>query len=393
MKVQLGGERALVTRSASCEVAACLPLSALLSEALVAFTIEFDNEFERQMPHVTTNRGSTGGSGGGPWLVSLVMWSNWMQFVGEQGVSLSKLEDLARTKTNLKGMERWGYIVVEPDPADSRTKSRSPRQPRSHWLIRATSKGRKAQEVWRPLFSVIEKRWQARFGKDEIEELRESLWGLIGQMDLELPDCLPILGYGLFSGGRDDKRRTPAEREDAVGSSLPLPALLSRVLLAFAIEFERESNLLLAISANLLRILDEKGVRVRDLPLLTGVSKEAISMAMGVLKKRRFVVVEADHTRGRMKVARLTAKGREAQDAYRQLLGIIEERWQARFGEDIMRTLRESLERFVGEPTAPAPLFRGLEPYPDGWRALVRKPNTLPHYPMVLHRGGFPDGS
>ena len=40
-----------------------------------------------------------------------------------------------------------------------------------------------------------------------------------------------------------------------------------------------------------------------------------------------------------------------------------------------------------------SPLFRGLEPYPDGWRAKVRKPDTLPHYPMVLHRGGFPDGS
>ena len=29
----------------------------------------------------------------------------------------------------------------------------------------------------------------------------------------------------------------------------------------------------------------------------------------------------------------------------------------------------------------------------DGWRAAVPKPETLPHYPMLLHRGGFPDGS
>jgi hypothetical protein len=51
-------------------------------------------------------------------------------------------------------------------------------------------------------------------------------------------------------------------------------------------------------------------------------------------------------------------------------------------------------EALVGDATADSsPLFRGLEPYPDGWRASVRKPNTLPHYPMVLHRGGFPDGS
>ena len=37
--------------------------------------------------------------------------------------------------------------------------------------------------------------------------------------------------------------------------------------------------------------------------------------------------------------------------------------------------------------------MRGLEPYPDGWRAKVRRPEALPHYPMVLHRGGYPDGS
>lgn len=105
-------------------------------------------------------------------------------------------------------------------------------------------------------------------------------------------------------------------------------------------------------------------------------------MALGFLRKRGIAVVEPGS------VARLTPKGLEAQDAYRRLLGIVEERWQARFGKDAILTLRELLERLAGEP-----LLRGLEPYPDGWRASVRKPETLPHYPMVLHRGGFPDGS
>jgi DNA-binding MarR family transcriptional regulator len=366
-----------------------LPLSTLLSQVLVAFTIEFDNEFERHTPHRTTSHGSTAGSAHGPWLASLVMWSNCMQFVGEQGVPVGELEELARTKTNLNGMERWGYVVVEPDPADSR-----PKPPRSAWVIRATPKGRRAREIWRPLFGVIEKRWQARFGKDEIGQLRESLWALISRIDVELPDCLPILGYGLFSRGPAHERRAPAVRENGIGARLPLSALLSRVLLAFAIEFERESELSLAISANVLRVLDEKGVRVRDLPLLTGVSKEAIAMAMGVLQKRGVALVGPDPSGSRAKVARLTPKGRKAQEAYGQLIGIIEERWQARFGKDTLRTLRDLLERLVGEPTAQqSPLFRGLEPYPDGWRASVRKPHTLPHYPMVLHRGGFPDGS
>jgi hypothetical protein len=175
-------------------VAAGLPLSTLLSQVLVAFTIEFDNEFERQMPHRTTNHGSAAASRQGPWLVSLVMWLNCIRFVGEEGVTVRELERLARTTTNLNGMERWGYIVVEPDPADNR-----PKPPRSDWVIRAAPKGRKAQEVWQPLFAAIEKRWQARFGKDAINQLRQSLWALISQIDVELPDCLPILGYGLFS--------------------------------------------------------------------------------------------------------------------------------------------------------------------------------------------------
>jgi DNA-binding MarR family transcriptional regulator len=348
------------------------PLSVLLSQVLVAFTIEFDNDFEHQMPHRITNRSLAPGARSGPWLVSLVMWSNCMRFIGEQGVSVIKLEKLARTKTNLNGMERWGYIVVAPDPADRR-----PKPPRSAWLIHATARGRMAQDIWRRLFDVIEKRWEVRFGSESINRLRQTLLVPIGQMDVELPDCLPILRYGLFSKGPNQKRHS-------VDSHLPLAALLSRALLAIAIEFERESEFSLAICANVVRVLDEKGVRVRDLPLLTGVSKEAISMALGILQKSRAVVVEPDRT----KVVRLTRKGLEAQAAYHQLVGAIEQRWQARFGNNTVRKLRESLERLAG-----APLFGGLEPYPDGWRASIRKPSTLPHYPMVLHRGGFPDGS
>src|ERR1700683_3901237 len=135
-----------------------LPLSALLSQALVAFTIEFDNEFERQTPHRTTNHGSMGGPRQGPWPASLVMWSNCMRFVAEKGVTVRELERLARTKTNWSGMERWGYIVVKPDPADRRAKP-----PRADWLVRATSKGRLAREVWRALFDKLEKRWRAPF--------------------------------------------------------------------------------------------------------------------------------------------------------------------------------------------------------------------------------------
>ena len=370
------------------DVAARLPLPTLLSQALIAFTIELDNEFEHRMPHSTTRHGSSLVRPSEPWLASMAMWSTCMRFVREKGTTVRELRSLARTGTNLDGMRRWGYIVIEPGPGGKPSK-----QPRPDSVLRPTAKGRMAQEVWRPLFTAIELRWEERFGKREIDRLRESLRALTRKIDFELPDCLPILGYGLFSKDRDTERRATSARDPSV-ESLALPALLSRALLAFAIEFERESDLSLAICANVMRVLDDNGVKVRDLPLSSGVSKEAISMATGYLQKRGFILIEPDPSSSRTKLIRLTPKGIVAQNAYRELLRVIETRWHMQFGKDEIGNLREALEPLVGAPSGQrSPLFQGIKPYPDGWRASVRTPETLPHYPMVLHRGGYPDGS
>jgi hypothetical protein len=68
----------------------------------VAFTIEFDNDFEQQMPHRTTNHG---GLPHAPWLVSMVMWLNFMQFVPKDGIPTRELRRLLR-KTS-KSMHAW----------------------------------------------------------------------------------------------------------------------------------------------------------------------------------------------------------------------------------------------------------------------------------------------
>jgi DNA-binding MarR family transcriptional regulator len=73
-------------------------------------------------------------------------------------------------------------------------------------------------------------------------------------------------------------------------------------------------------------------MRIRDLPRLTGVSKEAISASLGFLERRGDVVEEPDPTDNGTRLVRLTPKGLGAQHAYRQLVGVIEERWQVRFG-------------------------------------------------------------
>ena len=166
------------------------------------------------------------------------------------------------------------------------------------------------------------------------------------------------------------------------------------MLLAFALEYEAESATSLAVGANLLRVLRADGTRLRDLPPRTGISKEAMAWARGVLLRARLAVEEPDPAVNRGQVARLTPAGLRAQHLYRELLGTVEERWTQRFGSDTIGALRQPLEALAtaAEDQPPA-LFQALEPYPDNWRASVRPPRTLPHYPMVLHRGGYPDGS
>ncbi|HVV22371.1 MAG TPA: hypothetical protein VHF06_23260 [Pseudonocardiaceae bacterium] len=336
-----------------------LPLSALLSHALVAYTVEFDNEFEHRMRHTTT----VDRTRRGPWLVSLAMWANCMRFVASGDLSVRELAEQARTSTNVDGMRRWGYVELSG--------------PRSNPVLRATAAGRRAARVWEPLGDLVEQRWRERSGTAVVDRLRAALAGVAGKLDAGLPDCMPILRYGL----RNAVSPTGSPAGDVTG--LPLWALLSRVLVGFAAEFEDRSRRSLAIGADVLRLLDTDGVRVRDLPASSGVSKESIAMALGVLEKAS--AVEIDSVR-RSRVVRLTAEGVSLREAFDRHVGTVEARWRERFD---VSELRAALTALGGETG----LLAGMRPYPDGWRADVRPPEVLPQFPMVLHRGGYPDGS
>jgi hypothetical protein len=188
------------------------------------------------------------------------------------------------------------------------------------------------------------------------------------------------------------------ERRRATAETLQLAVLLSQALLAYTLDFERQSEISLPLAANFVRVLDEKGISVRDVPVAAGVSKEATAMALTFLAKTSHVVVVG--ATAATKIARLSPNGRDLQKACGPLHASIEERLRERFGADPVRRLRSSLERVLEH----ADLARGLEPHPGGWRgsgayvertrAMVENPRAaLPHYPMVLPRGGWPDGS
>lgn len=364
-----------------------IPLSALLSQAWVAFAIEFDNEFEHQMPHRTTRHGSTATPISAPWLGSMAIWMKFMRFIPESGITVREFKGVAGlTKSELRMWlirlsKWWGYIAIEKGAEDPRD-----------WLLRPTAGGRKALQVWRPLTGIIEKRWEERFGKRTMNELRQSMQSVVNRLNPDLADCLPILGFHMLSPGPDPERRAGDDGTISV-TEYALPTLLSKVLLALAIQYERESGLSLAISANVLRLSSEEALRIRDIPRLSGVSKEAIAMALKRLEKGGFASVRLEAKNSRAKVLVLTAKGQQARETYYRLLAELEKRWQASFGHVVLE-LRRALEQLACESTGgKSPLFAGLEPYPEGWRASLPKREVLPHYPMVLHRGGFPDGS
>lgn len=353
----------------------------MLSQALVAFTVEFDNEGEHRMAHRTTRHGAT--EQGALWLTSQAMWANVMRYVPDGGITVGELRAQARTNgLKLRGLKGWRYITLDGEPDKDAT------------VIRCTKKGALAQEQWRTLAAEIEARWGERFGRSEVSELRDSLDALLGQIRLDLPRYMPMV-YPT-QGGRAERARARDEGEPPAitDEDIDLSVLLSRLLLAFTLDFEEESRVSLTICANTLRVLTMSGVRVRDIPVLTGISREGNAMATGFLRRIGCVVEKPDPAASRGKVVCLTEKGARVQAKYRRVLAETEDSWVRRFGAEPVRALRGVLGPMVGDGTpSGSALFGGLEPYPDNWRTDVRPPATLPHHPMVLHRGGFPDGS
>lgn len=375
-----------------------LPLCALLSHALVAYTIEFDNAAELELQHRTTMGKRSGGKQDGPWLVSLAMYANCMQWLADGGLSARELVNRARTITNFDGVRRWGYVTIEPPEIMG---GKPP--PRSAWIVRLTPKGVAAAKVWEPLFDEIERRWQARFGNRQIDRLRDALTAVVDRIALDLPECLPILGPGLATTTTKMrwKERSPADRGSPADHGGPLDrtagrlsVLISRALLQMAIDFETAARLSIALYADLVRLLDKEPRFIRDPAASTGVSNEAIAMGLGFLQRRGLAMVERDAGPKGIKSVRLTEPGQAAKRNCGRIFDGLEDDWRARFGETAIDELRAALEAIVSDPSDPTALiWTGMMPQPGNWRARAKRPASLPWFPMILHRGGYPDGS
>ena len=135
------------------------PLSALLSQILVAYTVELDGEFERRMLE-TQSRSAR---------LSLVLWLNVLRFLADGPVSVRTLASRALT-AGLGCLERWGVVALA---AGKRAGFGSGRGIRADWPVRLTASGEAAVRIWPDLIPEIDARWSKRFG-DDATRLRRS---------------------------------------------------------------------------------------------------------------------------------------------------------------------------------------------------------------------------
>jgi hypothetical protein len=294
------------------------------------------------------------------------MWANFLRYVTEAGISVDELSRRSGIRhVDTAGMERWGYVSLVDG------------------ILRPTAGGTRASKTWAPIEDRVESRWRERFGADAVEAVRSSVGSSVADVSQVGPDYLPVVGWGLQTTSR-----LRADR-DARKQGSTFSALLCRALTVVAVPFERTSPIAIALAANVLRVVESSGTPVRDLSARAGVAKEITDVSLGYLEKQGLATVSSATG---SKIATATDAGRAAQDFTAARLGELDARFEA---------AREPLEHILSN--APA-MVDTLQPHPNSWRAsskyasqtrrMLADPRTaLAHFPIVTHRGGYPDGS
>lgn len=331
-----------------------LPLSALLGRALVDLTRSFEAAAPPAAP-----------------VPSLVLWSSLLRVATADPVPQRELVAASRLSRRamasiVTGATRLGLVAVEPNPAGRGS------------LVRLAPTGETVAAAWQPLVAMGEAAWTAGRDARAVGELRKSLRAIVGQLDLEHPHY--PTGYGpadpsMVGAGAVPAKvgppRVPAHGKDwspvvrattakatkapATTASdvddLPLFALLSQVLVAFAIDYEEHQPGPLATAANVLRWIPDGDVPLAELPRLAGVT------GAGTSGLERHGVVSV--TTGRPPAgpsARLTDVGRRLRDAYEPSTRAVEAAWVERHGAAVGE-LRAALESIDGSIAADRPHF------------------------------------
>lgn len=341
-----------------------VPLTTLLSWAWVAHTIEVDNAFEAAGSERV----------GRHFRISLPMWANGLRLIDEDGITVEELRAGARAACNIGGLERWGWISVGDPGGKRRDGYGSHRGVKGATVLRPTRAGAYARRLWPRVLDDVEDRWRTRFGDEVLDMLRTALLGVMSPMPWAPPETHPSDGFHtqIVDGG------------ETLDAERPLVALLGQVLTAYTRGYEQRVKISLPLGANFLRVIGSDVVRGRDLPALSGISKEGVAMATGYLRRRGLATAVAERAVG------LTPAGLDALDGYTHWVAEVKNAG-LRTALDAVLAQRSALSAGLVPPEG---CWRGEKPCLTQTKRLLANPTgALPWHPMVLHRGGWPDAS
>lgn len=243
----------------------------------------------------------------------VVLWSNLLRVVSDDGVALATLPMLTRlsrraVKTHVDGMERGGWASVDDG------------------IVGLTHVAREARDHWAVAIADAESHWPGT------SSLRGALEALVAEQELEHPHY--PCGYGaadwrITGGGGDAWKAVPRDQDADTVSTLPVLALLSQAVVAFAMAYEEQASAPLLVGVHFDASFADGGMPLRDAPaalMIAGTGRSS-------LERHRFVIVD------RWKRVALTARGHEVRESYRRLVEAIESSWTA------APALRKALEQ------------------------------------------------
>jgi hypothetical protein len=294
------------------------PLPVLLSQVLGAMTAALD--------------GTEAGS--------FATWCNVLRSIGD-GSDERGLPTAARISSRLATAwvtkaAREGLITAE---ALKGTKNRK---------LDLTDAGRTAAKALAERLDPLDTQWRG-------SRLRDALERLVSQFRFELPHFPASYGAadpsaigGPYMQGRERKDDLPAHGHDwkpvmrgdgDTVSSLPITALLSQALMAFAIDYEDNFPWPLANTATVLRHITTEPRPLADLPEGHGI----VGKGKSLLERHLIVSVTPDpHDKRKMLVA-LTDRGELVLKHHPQRLKAVEKDWSDRYGNALIAELRDAL--------------------------------------------------
>jgi hypothetical protein len=281
-----------------------LPLSALLSKTLDAFSRELDAARDDGIP-------------------GLSVWADVLQHIDEDWVDERELPRLARLSKRalppvLKPLQRAGHIEVAAK------------------RVRLTPRGRAAADTWPPLLAVAERRWRRRFGAARITSLRRALEQLVSQLDLQHPDFPTQYGPAdpRVNGGPGQDWKPVPRAPGTTTKGQPLTSLLSQALVEATMEYDGRAGPL-QFAANVLRFVPDKGAAVSKLP---------DTYWLATMVRHQFLTLSADE-----KTVKLTSQSKKLRDAYMPTLIAIEDEWRKGHGIEVVDGLRSALDAIVAQ--------------------------------------------